>query len=115
MGSSESFIIPIIIGILLLIVVYFIPMIVALMRNHRNKVSIIVVNILLGWTFIGWVIALVWSLTQPHEQTPIIVNTAQPINDLTAQKMHDLAKLRSDSLITEEEYQSKRAELLSNM
>jgi hypothetical protein len=43
-------------------VVYFLPSILALARNKRDRVSIFVLNFLLGWTAIGWVIALVWAL-----------------------------------------------------
>ncbi|HTS59049.1 MAG TPA: superinfection immunity protein [Terriglobales bacterium] len=41
---------------------YFLPSIVAFARSKRDSVSIFVLNLLLGWTAIGWVIALVWSL-----------------------------------------------------
>ena len=30
-------------------------------NNHPNKIAILLLNIFLGWSFIGWVIALVWS------------------------------------------------------
>ena len=42
--------------------VYVLPIIIAVVRRSRSLVGIILVNILLGWTFIGWVVALVWSL-----------------------------------------------------
>jgi hypothetical protein len=45
-------------------VLYFLPSIVAFARSKRDAVSILVVNLLLGWTAIGWVIALVWALKQ---------------------------------------------------
>ena len=45
-------------------VLYFLPAIVAFARNKRDSVSILVLNLLLGWTAIGWVIALVWALRQ---------------------------------------------------
>jgi hypothetical protein len=41
---------------------YFLPSIVAAARSKRDLVSIFVLNLLLGWTAIGWVIALVWAL-----------------------------------------------------
>jgi hypothetical protein len=41
--------------------ILFIPSIVG--AKHRNFKAILCVNILLGWTGIGWIIALVWSLT----------------------------------------------------
>lgn len=43
---------------------YFLPFLVALIRGHRQRVAILVLNLLLGWTFIGWVVALVWSFTK---------------------------------------------------
>lgn len=41
---------------------YFLPTIIAICSNHRNAVAISVLNLFLGWTFIGWVAALVWSV-----------------------------------------------------
>jgi hypothetical protein len=43
-------------------VLYFLPSILALARNKRDTISIFVLNFLLGWTAIGWVVALVWAL-----------------------------------------------------
>jgi len=43
---------------------YFLPTILAFARNKRETTAILVLNILLGWTVIGWVIALVWALKQ---------------------------------------------------
>ncbi|HWY54728.1 MAG TPA: superinfection immunity protein [Terriglobales bacterium] len=41
---------------------YFLPSIIAAARSKRDLVSILVLNLLLGWTAIGWVVALVWAL-----------------------------------------------------
>ncbi|MDR1939344.1 MAG: superinfection immunity protein [Clostridiales bacterium] len=46
------------------IFVYFIPTVIALSRNHRNKVGVILLNIFLGWTFVGWIVSLVWSFSK---------------------------------------------------
>jgi hypothetical protein len=46
---------------------YFIPGIVASVRKHRNRTAIGILNLLLGWTLIGWVAALVWALTADVE------------------------------------------------
>lgn len=51
-------------------VMYFLPAIVAFSRSKRDAVSILVLNLFLGWTAIGWVIALVWGL---RADTPIMV------------------------------------------
>jgi hypothetical protein len=44
---------------MILLLVYFIPTIVA--RGKKNFKAIFVLNLLAGWTFVGWVIALVWA------------------------------------------------------
>ena len=50
-----------IILLILLVVGYFIPWIVAKYRDHPQEGSIFLLNLFLGWTFLGWVIAAVWS------------------------------------------------------
>jgi Superinfection immunity protein len=47
----------------LLAALYFLPTIVAANRGHQSTAAICVLNTFLGWTFIGWLIALVWSFT----------------------------------------------------
>lgn len=42
---------------------YFLPTFVAAMNKHRNGAAIAVLNFFVGWTFVGWVIALVWACT----------------------------------------------------
>jgi len=34
-------------------------------RRHHNRVAIFALNLLAGWTAVGWIIALVWALTRP--------------------------------------------------
>jgi len=46
------------------IVFYFLPTIIAFARSKRDSTAIFVLNFLLGWTAIGWVVALVWALKQ---------------------------------------------------
>lgn len=55
--------IGILIGILIGIAAYFIPTAIAAFRGHHNTMAIFGLNLLLGWTFIGWVASLIWSLT----------------------------------------------------
>jgi hypothetical protein len=43
-------------------VMYFLPSIIALARNKRDIAAIVLLNFFLGWTAIGWVIALVWAV-----------------------------------------------------
>ena len=56
-----------ILGGLFCLTLYFIPFGVALFRNKHNKLAIFVLNLLLGWTFLGWVLALIWATTARRE------------------------------------------------
>lgn len=42
--------------------IYFIPTIVAYHKRRPNTTAIGALNLLLGWSFVFWVVALVWAL-----------------------------------------------------
>lgn len=42
---------------------YLLPSGFAVLRNHRQTAPILIVNFFLGWTLIGWIIALAWSFS----------------------------------------------------
>lgn len=42
---------------------YFVPTFVAFRRRHHNRAAIGLLNVLLGWTFFGWAVALIWAAT----------------------------------------------------
>ena len=78
-------------GLILFVVVvllYFIPAIVG--KDKRNAGAILVLNLLLGWTLVGWVVALVWAMTAEEpapttatEQPPryLCPRCKQPVGD----------------------------------
>jgi Superinfection immunity protein len=41
---------------------YFLPSILALVRSKRDITAIVLLNFFLGWTMIGWVVALIWAV-----------------------------------------------------
>jgi Superinfection immunity protein len=43
-------------------VMYFLPSIIAFARGKRDTTAILLLNFFLGWTMIGWVVALVWAV-----------------------------------------------------
>lgn len=69
-GISIFLILTVLIGAIF----YFIPTFIALARKHHSAPAIIAVNVLAGWTAIGWFVALIWSLTAPSSHQTIIVN-----------------------------------------
>jgi hypothetical protein len=42
-------------------VMYFLPSIIAMIRSKRDTLAIFLLNLFLGWSVIGWIIALVWA------------------------------------------------------
>ncbi len=50
-------------GLAIVAASYFLPTIVAWWRGHHNMLAIFVLNLLLGWSGIGWIAALVWAVT----------------------------------------------------
>jgi hypothetical protein len=52
--------------------VYLLPTYVAWAKTHANLAAIAMLNVLLGWTFIGWVVALVWAMSKPAVITVVV-------------------------------------------
>jgi hypothetical protein len=48
--------------IVLIFAIYFLPTLIAFLRQHKNSLAIFLLNLLLGWTVLGWVVSLVWSV-----------------------------------------------------
>ena len=50
--------------LVILAVVYVAQTIIAVRGDHKKQGAIAVLNLLLGWTFLGWVAAMVWSVAK---------------------------------------------------
>ncbi|MBQ4646651.1 MAG: superinfection immunity protein [Candidatus Gastranaerophilales bacterium] len=48
--------------------IYFIPLVVAYIRKHNDILPIAILNILLGWTFFGWLASLLWALNSDVQE-----------------------------------------------
>lgn len=62
---SSAIILAVLFGLVFGVCILFLPTGVAMIRNHPNKLAIFLVNLFLGWTFLGWVAALVWACSSP--------------------------------------------------
>ena len=61
-SGTLSAILLVIAGLLL----YFAPSIIS--RGKKNSDGILLLNLFLGWTFIGWVGALIWATCSPKKE-----------------------------------------------
>jgi hypothetical protein len=59
------------IGLIVLATLYFLPTVIAVTRSHKNTAPIVVVNLLLGWTVIAWIVCLAWSFTHRTDKHEI--------------------------------------------
>lgn len=83
---------------------YVIPMFIALKRKHPQRFPIGCLNIFLGWTFIGWVVCLVWALSNTKTEAQ---NSSNKYNDLAK-----LQELKEKGTISEEEFESEKQKIL---
>lgn len=66
-------------GLLLVVVAligvafYFLPTIVAFLKKTPSKASVVIINLFLGWTFIGWVVALAMAFRDPTPTQQVVV------------------------------------------
>lgn len=51
-----------------MIIIYFTPTLIAVGREHHNSLAIFAVNLLFGWSVLGWFWALIWSLTAVNKR-----------------------------------------------
>lgn len=61
-----------IIAIVLICSIYFIPTGIAMIKGRQNSLAIFALNLFLGWSIIGWVVALVWALKSDKGMTVVI-------------------------------------------
>ena len=84
------------IGLTLIIIglcLYFLPTIIAFNRKHQNAIVILIINFLFGWTFLGWIISIAWSLSAANDNKIIqIIN-----NNENAKTFHKYANAKDDA------------------
>jgi len=52
-----------------IVLLYMLPTLIAFGREHPRRQDLAVVNILLGWTLIGWIAVFLWaSLVQTEDE-----------------------------------------------
>ena len=52
-----------VLGVILVLALYFLPAIVATRRGIPSSAGVFVLNLFLGWTIVGWIVALVWAVS----------------------------------------------------
>jgi hypothetical protein len=76
---------------------YLIPSIEADAREHKDAFAITLVNILLGWTIVGWFAARAWAHSRHGGRMlpQALMRTRRAAGFVTSQKLMQHAKLRT--------------------
>lgn len=85
--------------LIFLIIFYFLPSIIAFKRDHHAKIGILIINTIIGWTIIAWVVTLIWAYS-----------TKRSVID----ELEKLATLRDKGVLCEEEFQLQKKKLLQS-
>ena len=85
--------------LILILVSYFLPSLIALMRGKSNTFAILILNIFLGWTFIGWIVALIWSVTSDNKAQTVVINNSTNFDNQTRHQQIGNAKHSPPSVV----------------
>ena len=55
----------------LIVALYMLPSLIAFARDHPQRRALTLLNILFGWTLIGWIMLFVWAVATPSDVTEI--------------------------------------------
>jgi hypothetical protein len=116
--KSNSFgvilVIIMIVGVMLfgflgaIVPLYFLPMLIANSKSHDAILGISLVNILFGWTLLGWIASLIWSFS---EKKPIIINTN---STSSADEIIKLSNLKEKGIISENEFEQQKRKIIES-
>lgn len=88
--------------------IYFIPSFNAYKREQFW--ATFVVNLLFGWTVVGWIIALIMSWHKNDKQKPVIETVSEKLS--VADELGKLAELLNKGNISQEEFNAQKKKLL---
>lgn len=84
------------------IFLYFLPGLIAGKRKHKYSLLITILNFFLGWTIFGWLGLLVWALIDTSKTGSV-------------DELKTLADLKEKGVITEEEFEQKKKNLMDKI
>mgnify|MGYP007071571068 CR=1 FL=1 len=53
--------------VIIFFILYFLPSVIAVSQKKSNTLAIVILNLVAGWTLIGWIVALVWAATKDNK------------------------------------------------
>ena len=65
--------------LLAIFVLYWLPTIIAIARHTHSALGVATLNLFLGWTGIGWFLALMWALAASPAQQVIVIENGRVV------------------------------------
>ncbi|HVW73416.1 MAG TPA: superinfection immunity protein [Rhizomicrobium sp.] len=62
-----------------LFVLYWLPTIIAIARHTPSALGVAALNFFLGWTGVGWFLALMWALAASPAQQVIVIENGRVV------------------------------------
>lgn len=82
--------------------------------EHTAATVIFWLNIFFGWTFIMWIVLMIWASNGRTEKAGIVQKNVVPQKS-TQDSFEELKRLKDMGMITEDEFEAKRKELLTRI
>ena len=69
--------------IAVIFLLYWLPTVIAFRRGHVSRGGILILNLVAGWTVIGWIVCLIWAAgnaagAAPVQNTLVVTNVVAP-------------------------------------
>lgn len=93
-------------------VIYILPMIIAFNRHHENYTAIFLLNLLLGWTLVGWVVALVWAIVGRRRMQVGERHAVSTTSD-RYKMIEQITALKNGGSLSEEEFEREKTRILN--
>lgn len=99
------------VAVIIGVVIYLAPTIIANNRRHPSTTGIIILNLFTGWTLLGWIVCFVWAYS--NDTRPVVKKTTVNKPSL-ASELKELSELVKQEIITEEEFNERKKKLLKS-
>lgn len=90
--------------------IYILPMMVAFYRRHENYTAIFLINLLLGWTGIVWVVCLVWAFVGSAKRYNVVNSGSSGPSKY--EELERISELKRKGDLTAEEFEREKSRLL---
>lgn len=82
--------------VLIIILLYFMPTMIAFFRGHSNRVPICLINIFCGWTLLGWFVSLVWAASTDTKKAIEEALIQMKMREMTADEKNEKERLEKE-------------------